>query len=290
MNNRRRLGFTLIELLVVIAIIAILAAILFPVFAQAKEAAKKTHDLSNIKNITLAPIMYAGDQDDNLPWVLWPEFYSNAVRFQPYIKNKDVFRSPGSRYAKGSYNTKQAGNGYGFYMTRPDSGCMGNLPPSTRGAANWYDDVYFPLDYQWNDSLNERTADWTNGPFCPDPFWGGMAAYDIGLNMTSGKIVSPSKVVMWSTFPSIGSQWPGGCVDGKCGHGVSPTSPYASFWGSNFKGSWAQGSNVGHLDGHAKQYKFQRLHPCGEETCEAPGGGRTDFKAWGFNWAHSSVQ
>ncbi|MFN3963478.1 MAG: prepilin-type N-terminal cleavage/methylation domain-containing protein, partial [Fimbriimonadaceae bacterium] len=60
-----RRGFTLIELLVVIAIIAILAAILFPVFARAKEAAKKTSDLSNIKQIGLALQIYAADWDDN---------------------------------------------------------------------------------------------------------------------------------------------------------------------------------------------------------------------------------
>ena len=60
-------GFTLIELLVVIAIIAILAAILFPVFAQAKVAAKKAVDLSNTKQIALATVMYSGDFDDYFP-------------------------------------------------------------------------------------------------------------------------------------------------------------------------------------------------------------------------------
>ncbi len=60
-------AFTLIELLVVIAIIAILAAILFPVFAQAKEAAKKTLDLSNNKQIALAVQMYGGDNEDVYP-------------------------------------------------------------------------------------------------------------------------------------------------------------------------------------------------------------------------------
>jgi prepilin-type N-terminal cleavage/methylation domain-containing protein len=62
-----RRAFTFIELLVVIAIIAILAAILFPVFAQAKDAAKQTHCVSNAKQTALAALMYAGDYDDTLP-------------------------------------------------------------------------------------------------------------------------------------------------------------------------------------------------------------------------------
>ena len=60
----RSRAFTLIELLVVIAIIAILAAILFPVFAQAKMAAKKTASLSNVKNLGAAYQIYLGDSDD----------------------------------------------------------------------------------------------------------------------------------------------------------------------------------------------------------------------------------
>lgn len=60
----QRRAFTLIELLVVIAIIAILAAILFPVFAQAKEAAKKASCLSNTKQFAVAFLLYSGDNDD----------------------------------------------------------------------------------------------------------------------------------------------------------------------------------------------------------------------------------
>lgn len=70
-------GFTLIELLVVIAIIAILAAILFPVFAQAKVAAKKTTAISNQKQIALAFMMYTADHDDRLPNMTWADSYSN---------------------------------------------------------------------------------------------------------------------------------------------------------------------------------------------------------------------
>ncbi len=68
---RNKAAFTLIELLVVIAIIAILAAILFPVFAQAKAAAKKTSDLSNIKQMGTATVMYNNDYDDLNPMQCW---------------------------------------------------------------------------------------------------------------------------------------------------------------------------------------------------------------------------
>jgi len=63
----RRRGFTLIELLVVIAIIAILAAILFPVFAQAREAARKTTCASNMKQIATATLLYMQDYDELFP-------------------------------------------------------------------------------------------------------------------------------------------------------------------------------------------------------------------------------
>jgi prepilin-type N-terminal cleavage/methylation domain-containing protein len=103
MQSRNR-AFTLIELLVVIAIIAILAAILFPVFAQAKQAAKATGDLSNIKQITLSEIMYAGDYDDRFTYAI-PDSWSGAVSWgspslswslslQPYVKSINLFRSP----------------------------------------------------------------------------------------------------------------------------------------------------------------------------------------------------
>lgn len=88
-----RRGFTLIELLVVIAIIAILAAILFPVFAKAREKARQSSCLSNIKQITIGTLSYIQDYDEVLPRgvfgaVHWPKV------MVPYMKNWQVLVCP----------------------------------------------------------------------------------------------------------------------------------------------------------------------------------------------------
>jgi prepilin-type N-terminal cleavage/methylation domain-containing protein/prepilin-type processing-associated H-X9-DG protein len=94
----RKSGFTLIELLVVIAIIAILAAILFPVFAQAREEARRAACLSNSRQIGLAMAMYIQDNDETTPSVY--EDFTTNTRYdswrllQPYVKNRDIFYCP----------------------------------------------------------------------------------------------------------------------------------------------------------------------------------------------------
>ncbi len=94
MPRRFRDGFTLIELLVVIAVIAILAGILFPVFAQARDAARRANCISNLRQIALAHQMYVQDNDDALPswyivgargYLIWPEFLSPYYRDQRVV-------------------------------------------------------------------------------------------------------------------------------------------------------------------------------------------------------------
>lgn len=97
MNVRSRRAFTLIELLVVIAIISILAAILFPVFARARENARRSSCMSNMKQIGLGIIMYSQDFDGKLlRYTAAPSETSASPLTQvlPYIKNGQIFRCP----------------------------------------------------------------------------------------------------------------------------------------------------------------------------------------------------
>lgn len=122
MHANKMKGFTLIELLVVIAIIAILASILFPVFAKAREAARSTSCLSNIKQLGLAFQMYIGDNDDGFPvmyyesamsvgdpsgevygghvmpsgaaWLSYAQNCSYRAQLDPYVKSGGIFRCP----------------------------------------------------------------------------------------------------------------------------------------------------------------------------------------------------
>lgn len=97
-------GFTLIELLVVIAIIAILAAILFPVFARARENARKANCQSNMKQIGLGILQYVQDYDETMPMYANATYtYNWDTAIAPYLKNTGVLKCPsttgtGTRY------------------------------------------------------------------------------------------------------------------------------------------------------------------------------------------------
>ncbi|MBU0610244.1 MAG: DUF1559 domain-containing protein, partial [Armatimonadetes bacterium] len=106
-----RKGFTLIELLVVIAIIAILASILFPVFARAREKARQTSCLANVKQLVLGCNMYAQDYDEELPHDRLDTDGSGAysagdttwrTAILPYVKNKQIYLCPSDKNPDGS--------------------------------------------------------------------------------------------------------------------------------------------------------------------------------------------
>jgi prepilin-type N-terminal cleavage/methylation domain-containing protein/prepilin-type processing-associated H-X9-DG protein len=163
LNGSRR-GFTLIELLVVIAIIAILASILFPVFAQAKEAAKKTSSLSNVRQLGAASMLYVSDNDD----VVFHAYYfgaggqtspdnQGAFRWPwllvPYTKSMAIFRSPsdvkeltlpvcagGCRDPKNPYYGYLWGMfpsyGFNWFYLAPDHTWDASKPASAASTAN----------------------------------------------------------------------------------------------------------------------------------------------------------
>lgn len=115
-NKFRRKGFTLIELLVTISIIAILAAILFPVFARARENARRASCMSNMKQLALSTLMYVQDYDSALPI---DQAYAGVSVFQtlmPYIKNGQVRFCPSAPSYANPASTSSYAQQYGFAM------------------------------------------------------------------------------------------------------------------------------------------------------------------------------
>ncbi|BCM93517.1 hypothetical protein IAD21_05408 [Abditibacteriota bacterium] len=127
----QKLGFTLIELLVVIAIIAILAAILFPVFARARENARRASCQSNLKQIGLGIAQYTQDYDEKMPMSRTDNIVINGINtgqapwqvvIQPYVKSTQLFKCPSNTsnsFATNSQNTipmSYLANGQGPYV------------------------------------------------------------------------------------------------------------------------------------------------------------------------------
>ena len=115
-DTQNRKAFTLIELLVVIAIISILASILFPVFARARESARRTSCLSNMKQLALSTLMYVQDYDSAMPI---DQAYAGVSVFQtlmPYIGNSQVRFCPSAPGYTNTSLTSPYAEQYGFAM------------------------------------------------------------------------------------------------------------------------------------------------------------------------------
>ena len=192
-------AFTLIELLVVIAIIAILAAILFPVFAQARAAAMKTIDISNMRQITMAHNMYSTDNDDHMPrsnsggyvgcWGCGPPDTVPGMVMMPYVKNEDVFFSALEPWGKDKMRIiRDHAQDRGWNVN--------NLTPQQR---------LYALMVRTNIGYNYLFfSPWRNLPQAQ----GGQTSYSLAL----GEIGNPSGTLQWAS--SIWWRTPSGAIYG----------------------------------------------------------------------------
>jgi prepilin-type N-terminal cleavage/methylation domain-containing protein/prepilin-type processing-associated H-X9-DG protein len=272
MTQRREktlnLGFTLIELLVVIAIIAILAAILFPVFAQAKLAAKKTADLSNMKQTSTGILIYMSDADDLFPLASFdslPFSQANSYRWSstqcigPYTKNTQMFTTPGDP----------------VNFTLPSAMVLNPVDRKARAANNSYmanamSTLYFAAGY-FPPTVTAANA---RGVFGAGPYYTGDLSEVNSASQTS--IQNVADVIMFSggAVQNMGQLYVG-CT-GSAGPNTEVTrcgyeeliAPYdvlnlalGTYYGLPdpvLKSAWTRfsgGSNYAFTDGHAKSLR-----------------------------------
>jgi prepilin-type N-terminal cleavage/methylation domain-containing protein len=213
-------AFTLIELLVVIAIIAILAAILFPVFAQAKLAAKKTSDLSGVKQLMLGVMMYTNDTDDAYPfcwgwssqWLPWQQ------QVDPYVKNVPLWKSPVDNWNRGTEDS--------------DPGCINGAP--TRG-------VTYSMAYDYP-SFGNASGQWwgPEGESCL------MSVTCDAGGAIATSVPQPATTLVVAPRPNWYHQWCEGWA----------TEVFFNYGEFNMVGGGAtmfnNGTNYGFAEGHAK--------------------------------------
>lgn len=250
-------GFTLIELLVVIAIIAILAAILFPVFAQAKLAAKRTTALANAKQVGMAHLIYMNDYDDHLikeyfgfpaaptcdwgsmPWSTpnIPLFYSWRYALLPYVaKSNGLMQDSTNPFSKDMFWTTAESDGLGDVLMR------------------------LPSNFAVNNAIiGFADGECAGGPWTPD----GQDTLN-GVDEPAGTILFLPNRSQWNDlkwmFGSIGTQLVQGPPDlndtSWCITAVGASSPTCPAYGNGpihavgKQVSWVWG------DGHAKSKPY----------------------------------
>jgi prepilin-type N-terminal cleavage/methylation domain-containing protein/prepilin-type processing-associated H-X9-DG protein len=279
----RRNAFTLIELLVVIAIIAILAAILFPVFAQAREKARQTSCLSNMKQINTAFMMYTQDYDENMP--LFSASFCPTARYQnpldpndrpggstgpgrrmmwqlalfPYNKSWDIYSCPSDAPAPTNLVARFHNISYGYnygYLSKlevtPD--------PSGCGISQWFSGRSLAVVGRPAEIIS-----FTDG--------GGRAAFGEG-GTTLGSMVNPPDAYISTEFfygPS-GVGWGPNCQNYFNPAQGAQTNRWFATDGFAFRHN--EGGNVAFVDGHVKFNRVNSLmrgtnSPTLALTCEA---------------------
>ncbi len=206
MTPRTNRAFTLIELLVVIAIIAILAAILFPVFAQAKMAAKKTVALSNAKQIATANMIYMADYDDKLIKCFygfpadgnWPggnSYYGWRHALYPYFKSAEMLADTTNPFAAKQY-----------WVAEWDINNDGDTNDANEKLST---------NFAVNTCLIGFANGWAAGPWTPS----GLDSLDTVEDVAGTIIMIPSRA-QWNdlkpSFLSTIEGKPGWCINNTC--------------------------------------------------------------------------
>jgi len=247
-------AFTLIELLVVIAIIAILAAILFPVFAQAKEAAKKTSNLSNVKQTATSFAIYINDADDTYPlgYRFTPAGNSGSWRWQYSVSTPLGWMGP--NYAQGQAARMAQDASHWSNSTAPYTKSYDILTGTGLSNTDVYGIGENPtgrvkapahVEMAYNGLLHAYNATGVVQPSTIPLVWGGRGQQNtIGNSLTVPALYCPNDI---ST---------GACIytPGKPPQGVQPGGYMfvngASWW------AYSQGVNWAYCDTSAKFHKL----------------------------------
>jgi len=236
-RTQRNQGFTLIELLVVIAIISILASILFPVFARARENARRASCLSNLKQVGLGIMMYVQDYDEKYPMQFYfPTFSDNATP------------------VAGKYLQTQAGTpGVLFEIGDTNSGVLGHY-------ITWMD-----LIYPYTKSVQVfKCPSSTDAEYYPDYMlsaaFGGMrkSSYGVTSSPTSMAAIerSSTTVMLWETGQQETATHTFVTYEPKYGYLGSAGNIVR--WPDAHK-NHVEGMNLVFGDGHAKWMSYQSI-------------------------------
>ncbi len=254
----RRRAFTLIELLVVIAIIAILAAILFPVFAQAREAARKTSCLNNTKQFGTATMMYVQDYDELYPLSVYPDMSTGSPRafsvydaVLPYSKNAGIMTCP-------SGPTEM--DWVALLTQGPPAGCFGGAMGTSMGNFRYF-------------SYNANYAIFQEG--VGNPIFGASASPPTAL----ASLPRPADTTIFYDGYLCGP-----LCSGAYGNACQFNSPITV---PGKKPRHHDGVSVTYADGHAK-YQKARQRPDGIwVVAGGPYDGRTEL--WGIVRDNGSI-
>jgi prepilin-type N-terminal cleavage/methylation domain-containing protein/prepilin-type processing-associated H-X9-DG protein len=261
-----RRAFTLIELLVVIAIIAILAAILFPVFAQAREAARKTQCLGNMRQIGTASNLYVQDYDetycpmrnsDNTPYQAWPTL------MQPYVKNEGIFVCPSGEAADFSPTVLPAATRKYAGITDTKCSASGVTGDSSTGSSGKVN----RLSYTMN-AIPDQAAAWITPGFTSGGKYGFVPA-GTTTAATGASSYATHSITLAAVEDSAGTiyladGWASISTSNACGQGLSMraifeerrTDHSLTDDPSKIANRHMNGFNAVYGDGHAKWRKW----------------------------------